>query len=78
MKHPLDTYKQHVVCIKNTGYEASLERRKIYRVRADKQALGRGLLRVIDESGGSYLYPYNLFAPIKLSPPLVKALALAA
>lgn len=78
MKQILNTYKHHVVCVKNRGYEASLERRKIYRVQPDKQAFERGLLRIIDESGQSYLYPYTFFAPIKLSSPLVKALALAA
>jgi hypothetical protein len=78
MKQILNTYKHHVVCVKNKGYEVSLERRKIYRVQPDKQAAERGLLRVIDESKQSYLYPYTLFAPIKLTSPLIKALALAA
>ena len=78
MKQLLNAYKKHVVCISNRGYEVSLERRKIYRIRPDKQALAMCLLRVVDESGQSYLYPYNLFSPITLPSPLIKALALAA
>ena len=78
MKQALSAFKHYVVCVKNKGYEASLDRRKIYRVLPDKQAFARGLLRIVDESGQPYLYPYYFFAPIKLSSPLVKALALAA
>lgn len=78
MKHSLIAHKQHVVCIKNKGYEASLERRKIYRVLPDKYSVERGLLRIVDESGQAYLYPNNFFAHIRLPPPLAKALALAA
>ena len=78
MKRSFSAYKHHVVCVKNKGYEASLDRRKIYRVLPDNQAFARGLLRIVDESGQPYLYPYHFFAPIKLPSPLVKALALAA
>jgi len=68
----------YVVCIKNNEYEASLERRKIYRVLEDAVAERRGLVRVVDESRESYLYPEDHFLPIKLERPLLKAFAHAA
>ena len=56
--------KHFVLCIKNRGYPASLETRKIYRALADEDAEAHGLLRVVDESGDDYLYPAKLFVPI--------------
>lgn len=38
----------YVVCLKNTGYEASLEARKLYNVQDDPKATSIGMLRVID------------------------------
>ena len=55
-----------VLCLKNDGYEASLERRKIYRVVPDRGAAADDLLRIIDESGEDYLYPADFFAPMRL------------
>jgi hypothetical protein len=66
-----------VVCISNDGYEASLERRKIYVAIADPAAETHGLLRVVDESGEDYLYPKALFRSIAL-PDAVKKAVLAA
>jgi hypothetical protein len=43
------------ICVKNSGYPASLEIHKIYRVLPDKDAGKDGDLRVIDESGEDYL-----------------------
>lgn len=54
------------VCIKNAGYEASLESRKLYRLEDDPKAHAFGLVRVVDESGESYLYPSDMFAPIAI------------
>ncbi len=54
------------VCIKNAGYEASLELRKIYEVLKDDKAKQHGRLRVIDESGEDYLFPEEFFVGIKL------------
>jgi hypothetical protein len=48
---------QFVVCIKNEGYSASLEPRKIYRVVPDSSAAAHRLIRVVDESGEDYLDP---------------------
>lgn len=70
--------KRFAVCIRNPGYEASLERRKIYQVLADPRAGRHDLIRVIDESGEDYLYPESYFAPISLPQPLRKAVLAAA
>jgi len=71
------TSLQFVVCIKNSGYEASLEPRKIYQVMPDKDAEGHKMIRVIDESGEDYLFPASLFSPISLPQTLVKEFALS-
>ncbi len=55
-----------VVCVKNAGYEASLEWRKIYRVLRDLRSEEHRLLRIVDESGEDYLYPKNFFAAVRL------------
>jgi hypothetical protein len=55
-----------VVCLKNAGYPASLEARKIYRTKPDRKAEERGFIRVVDESGQDYLYPEKYFAPIEM------------
>ncbi|MDP2367101.1 hypothetical protein [Rhodoferax sp.] len=54
------------VCIKNAGYEASLEARKLYTLVDDAKAQALGMIRVVDESGESYLYPAEMFAPIAI------------
>ncbi len=72
------TSHQFVVCLKNIGYEASLEPRKIYQMLSDKEAESHKMLRVIDESGEDYLFPASLFSPISLPQTLVKELALSA
>jgi hypothetical protein len=69
---------QFVVCLKNNGYEASLESRKIYQVLSDKEAESHKMIRVIDESGEDYLFPVSLFSPISLPQTLVRDLALSA
>lgn len=65
--------KKLVVCVKNKGYEVSLELRKIYQALPDADAAKHRQLRVIDESGDDYLYPANYFAPIELPAPVRKA-----
>ena len=69
--------RQFGVCVKNKGYRASLELRKIYEITPDAEAQAYGLLRVIDESGEDYLFPAAYFVPLLLPKPLVEALALA-
>lgn len=70
--------KQLVVCVSNEGYEASLEKRKIYVALRDAVAEKHGLLRIIDESGGDYLYPKTFFRPIALPQSIKKAVLAAA
>ena len=67
--------KQFVVCVKNRGYRASLVVRRIYELVPDPEASGRGLFRVIDESGEDYLYPSSFFVAIELSRPIQRAIA---
>jgi hypothetical protein len=62
-----------VVCVRNEGYEVSLELRKIYQVISDTAAGRHHLLKVIDESGEDYLYPQSFFLPIELPKALEKA-----
>ncbi len=64
-----------VVCIDNKGYEASLERRKLYEVKSDERAHTLEMIRVVDESGEDYLYPAGLFAPVTLPQSLEEKLA---
>ena len=64
-----------VVCVRNDGYEASLERRKIYQVLPDADAETHRQLRVIDESGEDYLFPARYFATIELPAAVRRALA---
>ena len=66
-----------VVCIRNSGYEVSLERRKIYSVLPDPEAKKHKMLRVVDESGEDYLYPQDYFLSVAL-PPAVRQAVLAA
>jgi hypothetical protein len=54
------------VCVKNQGYEASLELRKIYETVSDAEAAEHGQIRVIDESGEDYLYPEEFFVRVEL------------
>ena len=67
-----------VVCIRNAGYEVSLERRKIYRVLSDVQAKKHKMLRIEDESGEDYLYPEDFFLAVALPPAIRQALLAAA
>ena len=57
--------KRYVICIRNKGYEESLELRKIYEMLDDVEAEKDGLVRVIDEDE-DYLYPRSWFLPIEL------------
>lgn len=56
----------YVLCIRNDGYPASLELRKVYKTMPDPEAAQHGLLRVVDESAEDYLYPQDFFVPISL------------
>ncbi len=66
------TARRFAVCVRNDGYEASLERNKIYTVVPDEEAEREGDLRVIDESGEDYLFSADRFVAIEV-PAAVKA-----
>ena len=57
---------QFAICISNENYPASLEVRKVYQIKSDRQATKHNLIRVIDESGEDYLYPASYFVAIEL------------
>jgi hypothetical protein len=64
---------EFVVCVRNEGFEVSLELRKIYQAVPDSGAARHNLLRVVDESGEDYLYPQDFFLPIALPKAVEKA-----
>lgn len=66
------TGRRFAVCVRNVGYEASLERNKIYTVLADGDAERDGDLRVVDESGDDYLFAADRFVVIEV-PAAVRA-----
>ena len=67
-----------VICIRNTDYPASLEKRKIYQAIPDSSANEHDQIRVIDESGEDYLYPKDYFIPVTLPKKVEKAVFKAA
>jgi hypothetical protein len=58
--------RQLVLCLRNDGYEVSLERRKVYASLPDAEAAKHNQLRVIDESGEDYLFPADYFVALEL------------
>jgi hypothetical protein len=66
---------EFVVCVKNRGYKAALELRKIYQSLPDTEANAHDLVRVVDESGEDYLYPASFFIPIQVPAPVERALS---
>lgn len=66
-----------VICISNDGYEASLERRKLYQVLPDAKAESKNMIRVVDESGDDYLYPAKMFEQIQIAKVLEQQLMAA-
>lgn len=66
-----------VICINNEGYEASLERRKLYQVLPDAKAESKNMVRVVDESGDDYLYSAKLFEKIQVAKLLEQQLMVA-
>lgn len=73
-KRSRSQYRRVVLCLRNDGYEVSLERRKLYEAIPDREASAHRQVRVIDESGEDYLYPSSHFAAIVLPRTLRKAL----
>lgn len=67
----------YAVCLRNAGYSASLEIRKLYPILNDPDAEANQLIRVIDESGEDYVYPARLFQKLALPAGIQRALRLA-
>jgi hypothetical protein len=57
---------RYLLCVRNDGYAASIEPRKVYQALPDPAAAARNFVRVIDESGEDYLYPEDFFVRIEL------------
>jgi hypothetical protein len=70
--------KQLVVCVKNNGYAAALEKRKLYVSLRDVAAEKHGLIRIVDESGDDYLYPRTYFRGVALPQSIKRAVMAAA
>ena len=58
--------KHFAVCLRNPGYEGTLELRKLYEVLDDPSAETHIQIRVVDESGEDYLYPKSWFVPLEV------------
>ena len=69
--------EQFLLCLKNKGYAASLEVRKVDRVLSDPVAATRDFVRVIDESGEDYLYPADFVVAVDLPQSAMSAFASA-
>ena len=74
MKRPPKSRARFAVCIKNKGYEASLDIGKLYRVIPDQEAERHGYLRIVDESGEDYGYAATRFIAIDVPRPLERVL----
>lgn len=61
------SHSNFVICIDNSDFPVSLERRKIYKVVSDEMAEKLDQIRVIDETGEDYLYPTSCFIDAQLS-----------
>jgi hypothetical protein len=61
-----ETGPRFFLCIRNEGYAASLHIGTVYRALDDSEAESHGMLRIVDESGESYLFPASFFGPVDL------------
>jgi hypothetical protein len=59
--------RHFLLCVRNRGYPASLELRKVYQLLKDEQAARHRQVRVVDESGEDYLYPVEYFRSIEVN-----------
>ena len=67
--------KSFVMCVDNSGYEASLEFGKAYVSLPTDRRAPVGWLRIVDESGEDYLYDGTRFVRIELPPKAKRAFA---
>ena len=69
-----ESRSRFVVCIDNSGCEASLELHKIYAVVPDAAAFEDDDLRVIDDSGARRVYTAARFLEIEIPRALARAM----
>lgn len=62
----MNEHPRFAVCVRHTGYLASLKLRKLYQVVDDQEAENDGMRRVIDESGEDYLFSAKMFILVPL------------
>ena len=74
MANRAKTSRDFAVCIRNGEYEADLVVGKIYRVVKPEANDRPADVRVVDESGGDYLYPREWFVSLTLPLRVKKAL----
>lgn len=55
------------MCVRNDGYEASLDIGKVYVTHPDVKATKFGRVRIVDNEDEDYLYPVEYFMPVELS-----------
>ena len=78
MKGPANAKARLAVCIKNSGYETSLETGKLYRIMPDEKAEQHECLRIVDESGEDYGYAATRFFAVDVPRPLERVFLSAA
>jgi hypothetical protein len=61
------------LCVEDGGME-DLETRKLYQILPDREAAREGYIRVVDDSGEDYIYPSDLFVPVRLPAAVVRRL----
>ena len=59
------------LCVEDGGME-DLEARKVYQILPDREAAREGYIRIVDESGEDYVYPSDLFVPVRLPAAVVR------
>lgn len=72
--HSRTRTRHFAICVRNRGYRASLELRKVYPVLPDAFGDEHQMIRVIDESGEDYLYPSKYFVCVDLPNTIARAL----
>ena len=75
MKQPI---KRFALCVDNTDYAAALIVNKVYPILPDPEAARDDLLRIVDESGGDYLYHESHFVLVDFPKPVERRILDAA
>jgi hypothetical protein len=63
--------RSFALCVEDGGME-DLEARKVYQILPDREAAREGYIRIVDESGEDYVYPSELFVPVRLPAAVVR------